>query len=74
MTENTLNFSKKSILNLTASLTGRSVYYDQQKRGLIVMVYPSGTKSFALYRKVNGKPERISIGRFPDVSIEHARK
>jgi integrase len=27
-----------------------------------------------LYRKVQGKPERITIGRYPDLTIEQARK
>lgn len=27
-----------------------------------------------LYRKIKGKPERITIGRFPEVTIEQARK
>lgn len=39
----------------------------------MVDVTPSGVKSFRLYRKVSGKPERILIGRFPDMKIEDAR-
>ncbi len=33
----------------------------------------SGYKSFVVYRKINGKPERITLGRYPDLSIEQAR-
>ncbi|WP_370700565.1 tyrosine-type recombinase/integrase [Fibrella musci] len=40
---------------------------------LKVAVYPSGIKTFLLYRKVKGAPERIKIGRFPDLTIEQAR-
>ena len=33
----------------------------------------SGVKVFYLYRRIAGKPERIKIGRFPQVSLEVAR-
>ena len=42
-------------------------------RNLKLAVYPSGVKTFILYRKVQGTPERIKIGRFPDLTIEQAR-
>jgi len=32
-----------------------------------------GSKSFYLYKKVHGRPERVFIGRFPECSIENAR-
>lgn len=43
-------------------------------RGLKLTVRPSGVKTFILYRKAFGKPERFTIGRYPDLSIEQARK
>lgn len=30
-------------------------------------------KTFLVYRRVEGRPERITIGRFPAVKIEQAR-
>lgn len=33
----------------------------------------TGNKTFYLYQRVDGKPERIKLGRFPDLSIERAR-
>lgn len=41
--------------------------------GLTVRVSPSGVKVFYLYRRIGGKPERIKIGRFPQVTLEVAR-
>jgi len=38
-----------------------------------VAVSPAGKKTFILYRKVAGRPERITIGPYPDLSIEQAR-
>ena len=72
MPTQTFRFTKKAIAELsnTGSIT---TYHDTMSRGLKLMVRPSGTKTFVLYRKINGRPERIMLGRFPDLSIEQAR-
>src|SRR5215213_7450386 len=49
------------------------VVHDTNVRGFCVRV-TKGRKSFYLYRKFNGKPERQKLGVFPDVSVENARK
>jgi integrase len=36
-------------------------------------VTPKGKKTFFLYRKIEGRPERVRIGPFPDFTIEQAR-
>lgn len=51
----------------------RCYYYDSKTPGLSISVMDSGYKSFVVYRKINGKPERITLGRYPDLSIEQAR-
>ncbi len=43
-------------------------------RALGVSITSNGTRSFIVYRRINGKPERITLGRFPDLSIEQARR
>ena len=43
-------------------------------RGLAIAVSPLGKKTFILYRKVAGRPERITIGPYSDLSIEQARR
>jgi len=40
----------------------------------MLAVTPAGTKTFFLYKRIDGKPERLLLGRFPDISIENARK
>jgi integrase len=42
--------------------------------GLRITVFPSGVKTFILYKKVNGQAQRIKIGRYPDLSVEQATK
>lgn len=49
-------------------------YYDTKEKGLVLLVSNGKAKTFYLYMKVKGKPERIRIGSFPTISIEQARK
>jgi integrase len=69
-----LSFTKKAIEQLPSPTKARHVYFhDTGVRGLAVRVSSAGGKAFVLYRKIAGKPERITIGPFPDMSIEQAR-
>ncbi len=52
----------------------RLFYYDLVVPGLAVMVTANGTKTFYVYKKIQGKPEKIRVGRFPETTIEQARK
>lgn len=53
---------------------GARYYYDSALRGFAVAVSAGGTRAFYLYRKVQGKPERFKLGRYPDLTPEQARK
>jgi integrase len=66
------HFTKKRIDALVTRAT-RIYFYDDQCRGLAIAVNPTGKKVFVLYRKVKGRPQRIKIGFYPDLSIEQAR-
>ncbi|CAL7961236.1 Recombinase XerD [Gammaproteobacteria bacterium] len=67
------NFIKKSLEAIHAPDGKIIVCHDTAKHGLKLSVRASGVKTFLLYRKIKGKPERITIGRFPEVTIEQAR-
>lgn len=48
--------------------------WDEDVRGLVLRVSPTGHKSFSVFRRVkNGRPERVTIGPWPDVSLRDAR-
>lgn len=73
-TANKINFTKKALEALSLPAEGkRAYYYDAKVRGLIISVTEKGTKTFYVYRKVNGRPERIMLGYYIDLSIENAR-
>jgi len=70
-----LNFTKRSLTALPSPEHGKRVYYyDTKCRGLSLCAYSSGKRSFQLYRKIQGKPERILIGHSPEITVEQARK
>jgi integrase len=66
------NFSKRSLENLPPKGKRYNVF-DSETRGLGIAIYPSGQKTFFHLRKVQGWPERTTIGQFPDLTVENAR-
>lgn len=73
MTAKRFNFTKPAIDALPLPEKGKRAYhYDAKTRGLCIGVTSTGVKTFFLYRKIGGRPERILIGRYPDLTIEQA--
>lgn len=66
----------KALLDSIAPPSGKSRTYlhDSRVSGLCLSVTPAGVKSFLVYRKLNGRPVRVTLGRYPDISIEQARR
>lgn len=73
---NSLNFTKEALQGLPTPETGkRAVYLDAKTTGLQIRVTDTGAKTFSVYRRIKGgRPERITLGRFPTMTIEQARK
>jgi integrase len=74
-TANSINFTKSELFKLSPPPTGRVEYKDTKVQGLQLRVSSTGVKTFSVYRwlKSANKPERVTIGRFPEVSVETAR-
>jgi hypothetical protein len=69
---------RRVIDGLPAPEAGKTAafYMDDSKgapSGFGMWVTAGGAKNFMLYRKVKGRPERIKLGRYPDISPEQAR-
>lgn len=47
---------------------------DELMPGLVVRVGSSGTKTFCLHKRINGKMRRLTIGRFGVLSLAQARE
>lgn len=83
MTTYRINFTKTELLKITPPRVADSkkgkggvydTYYDTREKGLVLIVSNGGAKTYYLYSKVNGRPERIKLGAFTDISVEEARK
>ncbi len=66
-------FNDRTLHSLLTPQVRRVYYRDSVTRGLTLTILPTGVKSFYLYRRIHGRPERVLIGRFPDMSVEQAR-
>ncbi|MCC2682800.1 MAG: recombinase XerD, partial [Nitrosospira multiformis] len=67
------NFTKAAIDRLPVPDKGWSYHYDLKVQGLGIGIGKSGKKTFILYRKINGRPERVTLGPYPGLTIEQAR-
>jgi integrase len=70
-----LRFNKKTLESLPLPKPGsRFAFHDIEVSGLQLRVTDRGIKSFCVFRRSKrGAPERITIGRFPTLSVERAR-
>lgn len=75
MASSTINFSTTALTAISPPSAGRDVYRDNKAPGLELRVTVSGTKTFSVFKRTkDGHPERITLGRFPAVTVEQARK
>lgn len=72
---NKLNFTKSALEGLPLPESGkRAEYQDTKTTGLSIRVTSTGVKTFTVYRWVSGKPERVTLGRFPAMNVDQARR
>lgn len=76
MSTNQFNFTKAAIGALPLPEAGkRAVYHDAKTTGLQIRVTSNGAKTFCVYRRIKGgQPERVTLGRYPEMTIEQARR
>ena len=66
-------FTKAALQRIAPPKQGRIYHYDTKTAGLAVCVTSGGSRTFYYYRKIDGRPVRVRIGTFPDLSVENAR-
>ncbi|GEM78493.1 tyrosine-type recombinase/integrase [Vibrio superstes] len=71
-----LNFTKRTLDNLPNPLK-RTRFRDSggsgSVAGLGLDVSPTGKKTFRYEKKVNGKNIKVTLGKYPDITVEQAR-
>lgn len=68
------NFTKPALERLPMPEAGQRVtYHDTKTPGLTLRVTSAGAKSYCVQKRINGRVERITLGKFPGMTIEQAR-
>lgn len=72
---NKFNFTKSRLNALPLPKAGtRATYSDAKATGLQIRITSGGVKTFSVFRRIKGgQPERVTLGRFSDMTIEQAR-
>lgn len=68
------NFTKEFLDAYRRPDQGRVYIHDSKEPGLIAQITAAGRISFYLYKKVQGRPERLLLGVYPDFTIAQARQ
>lgn len=71
---NQVNFTKTELAKISPPAAKYAVYHDTGVEGLVLLVYWTGAFRFYVYKKVDGRPLRLKVGKYPGMSIEGARK
>ena len=71
-----INFTKKTINELQPPIKkgARRVIQDIKIHGLELRITTAGTKTFSVYKKLQGQPVRVTFGKFPDMTVDQARR
>jgi len=68
------NFTKPALERLPAPENGqRMTYHDTKTPGLSLRVTSAGSKSYCVQKRIDGRVERVTLGKFPGMTIEQAR-
>ncbi|MCO6433715.1 tyrosine-type recombinase/integrase [Nitrosomonas nitrosa] len=66
--------TKSYVDRLSTPATGQAFVRDTELKGFAVRVTSSGAKSFILEKQIDGKVKRLTLGRYPELTVEQARK
>ncbi|CAK0774533.1 Integrase [Gammaproteobacteria bacterium] len=74
MTAERFQFTMRRLEAISPPPTGRIEVCDTTVRKLRLRVSPDGTKSFCIVTTYNGRMKRVSLGKFPEVTVDVARQ
>lgn len=69
------SFTRAAIVAVKPPTDQERLYvYDKRTPALALCVTTSGSRTFYVYRRIHGRPVRVRLGRFPEMTIDQARK
>ena len=71
--DNAFPFTHSRLEAIKPPKTGRTTYRDSKAAGLTFVITANGSKSLYFVKRIEGKPTRIRIGGYPEISIDDAR-
>ncbi len=69
-----VNFTKQFLTSCKPPEKGKTTFHDTHEKGLAAYITSNGVITFFVRKRINGRDERIHLGRFPELSIEGARR
>jgi integrase len=66
-------FTMARLRNIAAPKSGRVYHHDTAQPGLQCCVTHNGTRTYYFVKRINGRPDRIRIGTFAELSLSAAR-
>ena len=67
------NLTHTTVMALKAPLTGQVDYWDVRKAGFGIRVSKGGSKTWVVAYRQNKRQRRLTLGRFPNLSVADAR-
>lgn len=69
-----VKLTNAKVKNIQLPETGRVTYRDSELPGFQLRVSSSGIKTFCVRKDLGGETLRVTLGRFPSISAENARR
>jgi len=69
-----LKLTELRIANLSNPQVGVAYIYDTVTPSLAIRVTSAGARSFVIVKKIRGRAQRITLGRFPGLRLDDARQ
>lgn len=69
-----VRITKSVVDRLNAPVVGQTFTRDSELKGFAVRITTSGAKSFVLEKRIDGKVKRLTLGRYPELTVEQARR
>ena len=72
--EKRFHFSVDKLESLPIPKEGPATYFDRDVRQLAVRIQPTGTRTFFVLKRAHGATYRKTLGTYPDLKVDAARK
>jgi len=66
--------TKSLVDKLKPPTAGQTFFRDNELKGFAVRITSGGAKSFIIEKRIEGRVKRITLGRYPELTAEQARK